>query len=276
MQKRTLNISDKEAGLTLLSFIAQILGISRKAAKTLIDDRNVFVNRRRIWIAKHALKKGDTVEITSYERRDKTSGISVLYDDNEYMIIDKRPGIVSNGENSVETLLRIEHQIPALLSVHRLDRDTSGCLLMAKNSKAFNEAVHLFKTRQVDKTYHVIASGGILPKEQTIREPIQGKPAATLIKIVDSNRDASHVQAHIKTGRTHQIRKHLAFIGSHVIGDRQYGTSRKVDKKAMQANRQMLHASALRFKHPFTGREVRARAPLPGDFRKCLKLYNLS
>ncbi|OVE75694.1 hypothetical protein BVX97_03785 [bacterium E08(2017)] len=163
----------------------------------------------------------------------------------------------------------------SLLAAHRLDKDTSGCIIVACNQKVFDNTVQVFKEHKVSKTYHAIVFGKIRLEHQTIREQIEGRDAVSSIKIIDSNKEASHISVRIKTGRTHQIRKHLSSIRNPVIGDKQYAVGRKVDENAIQVARQMLHASSISFPHPDTGRVIRAHAPLPKDFRRCLRLFKL-
>lgn len=276
MNTTKIKVAGHETGETLLSFLAGKLDISNSKAKTLLDSRDVFINKKRVWIAKHTLQSGDNVEIISRTSiPSQTKLADILFHDNYYIVVNKRPGILSNGDNSVESCMRKELNTPSILSVHRLDVDTTGCLLLAKNRQAFEKAIPLFKEHLVEKSYHAIVTGKITPAQQTIKREIDGKHAVTSIKALDTNREASHVAVKIKTGRTHQIRKHLASIKHYVLGDKHYGIGHKGDKKTMQIGRQMLHASSLKFTHPYTGKNINMRAPLPPDFRKCLKLFNL-
>jgi 23S rRNA-/tRNA-specific pseudouridylate synthase len=184
--------------------------------------------------------------------------------------------MLSNGLNSVESKLREHLRLPALVAAHRLDRDTSGCLLMAKTAQAFDNVLPLFRRHDVKKTYHVIAAGRVEESEQVITVPIDGEMAITRVRTLDVNRDASHLLVTIDTGRTHQIRKHLDHIRHPVIGDRHYGTRLAASDKSLRVGRQMLHASTIEFVHPETHRRVFAKAPLPRDFRNGLRTFNLT
>ena len=276
MKTDALKVSSKESGTTLQDFISKKLALSRNKAKQLIDNRNVFVNQRRTWMARHALKQDDIVEIVpTAETHQKNNKTVILFSDDNYIVVNKPSGILSNGANSIEEAMRSELEIKELACAHRLDRDTSGCLLMAKNIDALKKILPLFRKRLINKTYHAIAKGKVFPKSQTIRHNVDDQPAVSLLETIDSNHEASHVRVKIKTGRTHQIRKHLQHIRHHVLGDRVYGTERKSSEKNMQVSRQMLHAADLSFPHPITGKNIKAHATLPKDFRDCLRLFIL-
>ena len=263
--------------MPLIDFLAIRLSVSKRQAKDLLNTRSVFVNRRRVWMAKHELRLNDNVEVQEPEGAPVVPNrLDTLYEDDDYVIVDKRPGMLSNGLNSVESSLREHLRLPTLVAAHRLDRDTSGCLLMAKSARAFDNVLPLFRRHDVKKTYHVIAARRMDPPEQTITAPIDGELAVTHLRTLDANRDASHLQVAIDTGRTHQIRKHLDHIRHPVIGDRHYGTRSAASDKALQVGRQMLHASSIDFIHPTTHRRVFAKAPLPRDFRNALRAFNLT
>jgi 23S rRNA pseudouridine1911/1915/1917 synthase len=229
-------------------------------------------------MARHALKPGDTVEVTGGAGSRRRSGdkIDVLHEDPDFLVVDKPAGMLSNGPNSVEERVRNERGEGSLAVAHRLDRDTTGCLLVARNPAAFEDAVRLFRERRVRKTYHAIAAGRVVPPVREISEPVRGRPATTRVRTLDANSSATHLTVRMRTGRTHQIRKHLASIRNPVIGDRHYGTGGRMSPKQMAVGRQMLHASALEFEHPRTGKRIRVKAPLSRDFRRCLKAFRLT
>jgi len=272
-----MSVHPAEARTSLLDFLALRLHISKKRAKNLLNTRNVFVNRKRVWMAHHSLTNSDTVEILETSDSSTAAGpFTILFEDDDYLVVNKKPGILSNGTDSVEGRLRLQTGMPSLVVAHRLDKDTSGCLLLTKHTAAHEYVVSLFRRHRVIKTYHVIAAGRVQPKTQTIMTPLESRRAITHVITLDSNRDASHLLVRIETGRTHQIRKHLAIARYPVLGDRYYGTRFKARRKSMTVGRQMLHASTLEFKQQATGRQIRGKAPLPRDFRKCLQLYSLS
>jgi 23S rRNA pseudouridine1911/1915/1917 synthase len=276
MQMRQVKVRNDQAGSTLQDFLSGLLGLSRNRAKALLDSRQVFVNGRRIWMTRHALRPGDAVEVPIPSGAPPPPApVPVLFTNKNYVVAGKPPGRLSNGPASLETDLRRELGIASLLAVHRLDRDTSGCLLLAKGQEAFDRAVELFKQHRILKLYQVIVAGHLRGPEQTIDKPLENEPAVTHLQVLDSTPLASHVKARIETGRTHQIRKHLESIGHPVLGDKTYGTRQALPSELRHIERQMLHAATLQFESPYDGEKIRVTAPLPGDFVACLRKLGL-
>ena len=270
-------MEESEKDLTLLAFLSTRLGLSRKKAKRLLDTRNLFIHGRRVWMARHKLRPGDTVDVPDPKstRRTKTP-IKVLFEDDHCLVVNKPAGVLSNGSDSAEERLRDELQLPDLAVAHRIDRDTSGCLLVAATQQALDALVGSFRRHEVQKQYHVIVRGRLDTSNRTISSPIDGRRAVTNIRTLDGNRDASHLLVRTETGRTHQIRKHLDSLGHAVLGDRLYGLRPRSGPRKTRIGRQMLHASHLSFRHADTGRLVSVSAPLPHDFRSCLRVFRLS
>lgn len=261
---------------TLLEFLAEELGLSNRKAKAALDRRDVFVNGRRVWMARHQLQSGDRVEIVSAgSTHIEAEPGKILFRDAHYLIVDKRPGVLACGPASLELELRASLQQPDLSAVHRLDRDTTGCLMFAFTPEALDKMILLFRLRRVAKRYHVLVEGMVRERHRTIDQPIAGERSVSHVEVIGANRRASHLLVRIETGRTHQIRRHLIAIGYRVLGDRTYGVGREVEADYRDVPRQMLHASSLQFVHPFSGREVRVTAPLPADFLKCLQHFGL-
>ncbi|MCX6996269.1 MAG: RNA pseudouridine synthase [Kiritimatiellaeota bacterium] len=175
----------------------------------------------------------------------------------------------------MESALRAQGGLPALAAVHRLDRDTSGCLLFAKNARALAAAIALFGGRAVTKVYHALAAGRLPDGLREIKVPVDGQPALTRVERLDVNPRASHLKLNIETGRTHQIRKHLLAVHHPVLGDKAYGGRFQPPGLQQEIPRQMLHASVLAFTQPLTGAPVRCKAALPEDFRACLRALRL-
>ena len=276
MKTNTFVIQNRNDELSLIDYLSVKLNISRKKTKSIIDSRDVFVNRRRIWMARHQLRLGDIIEIIHTPVSINQNAIPrALFDNDSYLIINKPAGILSNGPDSVESRLRAQLNLPALTAVHRLDRDTSGCLLLAKTESAATKAISLFRNRKIKKNYHAIVRGEFRWKNYTIAIPIENRPAVTHIKTLDSNKTASLLVVHTDSGRTHQIRKHLLAVQHPVMGDRHYGTRFRESDKTLYVPRQMLHSSNIFFCDPETNCPIRATAPLPNDFRYCLKLFKL-
>lgn len=277
MPFKKYQITRRDAGQALIDVVAARTSLSRKKAKQLIDSRNVFVNGKRVWMARHILKNGDTVEIPdSIASSGKRDDFKVLFRDNDIMIVDKPLGMLSNGANSLESALRRVYGNKNLQAVHRLDRNTSGCLVFAVDADVKNAMIELFRGHEVVKIYHAVVAGMIEEKEMTLKQRIDDKTAESRVRVLDSNKLATHVSVSIDTGRTHQIRKHLHGIGHPVLGDSLYFSGEHRITRDIRAPRQMLHASKIIFKHPRADMKIRCESPLPGDFRECLKVLRLT
>lgn len=272
-------VSQFEHGRTLLDFLSEHLRVSRRRAKALLDTRAVFVNRRRIWMARHVLRSGDVVEAQTNDKPARSlvsPEVLLLFEDEHYMIVNKPAGMAVDGPRGVETAYRRQFGSGEIALVHRLDRDTSGCLILAKNRAALDAIVPLFEQRRVVKVYHVLVAG-LFPKNvRTIRKDVDGQMAVTHVMRLSANARASHLRVRIETGRTHQIRKHMAALRHPVLGDRQYATGPLKDPLLRSIPRQMLHASQIAFAHPFSGTMIQIKAPLPADFRDQLKRLRLT
>ena len=276
----------------LQDFLALKFSLSRRTAKAMIDGRSVWVNRKCVWIARFALRTGDLVEIPSQVVKGarKQSGgedarretkdvrhVRVLWSNESYLVCDKPAGVVScDDPKSVETILREQEKIPTLEAVHRLDRDTTGCLMFAKNHAAFLAAVEVFKTHKVSKVYHAVTTGSFKYAHQVIDSPIDGQPAVSKVTREGASADPSLLRIRIETGRTNQIRKHLASVRAPIVGDRVFGLKSARDPRLMQVPRQMLHASTLTLPDPLSPHdEISVHSPLPADFRATLKLFGM-
>ena len=276
----------------LQDFLALKFSLSRRTAKAMIDGRSIWVNRKCVWIARFALRTGDLVEIPSQVVKGalKQSGgedarretkdvrhVRVLWSNESYLVCDKPAGLVScDDPKSVETILREQEKIPTLEAVHRLDRDTTGCLMFAKNHAAFLAAVEVFKTHKVSKVYHAVATGSFKYAHQVIDSPIDGQPAVSKVTREGAGADASFLRIRIETGRTNQIRKHLASVRAPIVGDRVFGLKSARDPRLMRVPRQMLHASTLTLPDPLSPHdEISVHSPLPADFRATLKLFGM-
>jgi 23S rRNA pseudouridine1911/1915/1917 synthase len=255
--------------------IAEELGISKKQAQAAIDEKRVLVNGQRVWMRKHEVKENDLVEILMAERTPaQPKKIQILWQDSDYLIVNKPPFMLANAaDDSLEALLRHQEKNRNIVAVHRLDKETSGCLIFARSSEAKNAMIPMFQGKDIMKIYRAIAVGKFSPKWKEMRTDIDGYMSTTLVKLLDANRQASYLELRIETGRTHQIRRHLADKRHPVLGDKKYaGTGSEV---SLEQARQMLHAYRLIFPHPRTGETIRATAPLPSDFSRCLAQLKL-
>lgn len=255
-------------------FIRQKLQISARGAKRLLDARVVFVNGRRVWMMHHRLNAGDVVEIQQLAAAPspKLENLT-LYEDADYLIVNKPAGILANGQHSLET--QLQNQYPKIQAVHRIDRDTSGCLIFAKSPAAFAAIVPLFRAGAVQKSYAAIVIGPYPAKVRKITDPLDGQTAISFVTPVKISANASYLNISIVTGRTHQIRRHLTALGCPIAGDKNYGGSKELPPLLRKIPRQLLHAQRVALISPSSGKTIEATAPLPQDFEEWLGKLNL-
>lgn len=276
MIKDSFQVKPHEDGNTLLEVLSERLRCSKKQAKAMLDGKQVLVNGKRIWMAKHPLKAKDQIEVIRSEAT-ATKKIEVLKKSGGILVVNKPAGLVTNDSaKSLEVRLQRELRNPEICAVHRLDRETSGCVIFAKNAAAKAEMIPIFKDQQVVKIYRAIVNGRVSDQLQTITRDIDGESATTLVNVLDRSRLASYLELRIKTGRTHQIRKHLAAVRHPVLGDKGYAGSKGLADILRTLPRQMLHAYHLVL--PIPGKPdkpLRVTAPVPDDFRETLKALRL-
>ena len=316
---RTLELEVQETGagarLDLWLAKARIAGLSRNRLQKLIDDGRVQVNRRP---AKSSLrlKSGDKVVLEVPPRRGtllkaEPQPLAVVYEDDAVLVLDKPPGMVVHpgaGVQSGTLVNALLHHAPAIAAVggegrpgivHRLDRDTSGLLVVAKTEEAYQALVEALRQRTVRRVYQAIVWGDPGPSSGVIDLPIgrdakdrrrmavvrgpSGKLARTHWQVLERFGLASLLEARLETGRTHQIRVHLAAVRHPVVGDPSYGgrvrkmlSLRQSERSLADALlrlllRQALHAAELEFVHPVTGQRLHFRSELPLDFREALE-----
>ena len=218
--------------------------------------------------------------------------LSIVYEDADVIVVDKPAGMVVHpapGHPRGTLANALVAHVPGISVggsqrpgiVHRLDKDTSGLIVAAKTDRGRTALVTQWESRSVEKTYLTLVSGSLEDEEATIDAPIgrdpknrqrmavvrSGRPAVTHFCVVERFPDTTLLEVSIETGRTHQIRVHLAFIGHPIVGDQLYGRARPTDPRL---ERQFLHASALGFRLP-DGGALRLEAPLPEDLQAVLK-----
>ena len=284
------------AGLRLDKFVgARCPELSRTHAQQLIQDGFITVNSNT---AKSSLKlnPGDKIEVVippepAPHLEAENIPLKIVYEDADLLVIDKPAGLAVHpapGHPSHTLVNALLHYLPSLAEdadnlrpgiVHRLDKDTSGLLVVAKNRLAQANLSQQFKDRVVKKTYITLVNGKLTPEKGFIEAAIgrdpshrqrmaivnEGREARTEYRVIRHIGDYSLLEIKPETGRTHQIRVHLAAIGFPVVGDATYGL------KSPHLPRQFLHASKIAFRLPSTGTTVEFESPLPADLEQILQ-----
>jgi len=279
--------------------------VSRGAIKRLIEEGHIRVNGQ-IVKPTHTPRAGDEVQVHWPEARPARAQpeeipLDILYEDECLLVLNKPPGLVVHpaAGNEEHTLVNaLLHHCKGELSgiggvarpgiVHRLDKETSGCLVVAKRDETHVALSTQFAGRTVEKVYHAILCGELPREEGQIRAAIArhsshrkrmavndelGREARTSYRVLERLRNATLTEAVLHTGRTHQIRVHFQFLGYPLLGDLTYGNRRNHKLEELtgySAPRVMLHAFRLAFIHPRSGKRVSFEAPLPEDFLDAL------
>jgi 23S rRNA pseudouridine1911/1915/1917 synthase len=290
---------------------SQFPTLSRGAIQRLIAQGDVRVNGHLVK-ATHSPRAGERIEIHWPEARAASAQpqeipLGILFEDECLLVINKPPDRVvhpSAGHEEGTLVNALLYHCAGQLSgiggvarpgiVHRLDKETSGCLVVAKNDATHLALSTQFAGREVDKIYHAIVCGEVTPAQGDIRAAIarhpthrkrmavtdgRGRDAWTSYRTLERLREATLVEALLHTGRTHQIRVHFKHIGFPLVGDDTYGNrpnKRLTELTGYRAPRQMLHAHKLAFKHPRSGKKLSFEAPWPEDFRDALGALRLT
>ena len=294
------------AGERLDAFVARAAeGITRSAAQRLIEDGCVRRNGKP-GKKNDKLNMGDEIQLTIPEPKEvdikpTQMALDIVYEDEDVLVINKPKGLVVHpaAGHQDDTLVNgLLYALGDALSgingelrpgiVHRIDKDTSGLLAVAKNDLAHTVLASQLKDHTMARTYEAIVCGSFREDSGTVDAPIgrhptdrkkmcvtdrNSKNAVTHWEVVTRYRGYTHIRCHLETGRTHQIRVHMAHIGHPILGDTVYGHK----KTELGQDSQCLHAGALCFRHPRDGRPVMVFAPLPEYFQKVLeKLEKIS
>ncbi len=272
--------------------------LTRTAVQRMIEEGNIVVNDKKQKVA-YKIACGDIINIEKVEAKPielkaQDIPIEIIYEDKDIIVVNKPKGMVvhpANGNpdgtlvNAImsickDSLSGIGGEIrPGI--VHRLDKDTSGILIVAKNDKAHVNMSEQIKKHEVKKTYIALVRGVVKENEATIDMPIgrsnsdrkkmavtkNGRNAITHIKVLKRYKKYTLLEINIETGRTHQIRVHLSHIGYPIIGDYIYSNG----KNEFGIVGQCLHAKSLEFEHPITGKKMKLEAPLPEYFQEILE-----
>lgn len=282
--------------------------VSRGAIQRLIEGGYVLVNGRTVK-ATHRPRAGEEIQVRWPEPRPAEAlpeemPLSVLYEDEALLVINKPAGLVVHpaaGHESSTLVNALLHHCRGQLSgiggvarpgiVHRLDKDTSGCLVVAKSDATHLALSAQFASRKVEKFYQALVCGEVPRDRGDIRASIArhsshrkcmavdeefGREAHTSYTVLERLQGATLVEARLHTGRTHQIRVHFKFLGYPLVGDHVYGQRQNIrlaDLNDYEAPRQMLHAHRLGFVHPRTATRLDFTAPLPNDFLDALSVF---
>ncbi len=291
-------ISDAAGERLDKALAAHFAALSRVQVQNLIHDGRVMVNDRPVK-ASHRLEGGETIRVqlpaveTDQEAKAETIPLVILYEDDQVAVVDKPAGMVVHpalGHTSGTLVNAVLARWPGIATfsepdragiVHRLDKETSGVILIAKTAEALEQLRAQFKTRAVKKHYIALVEGMPQTPEGLIDAPIgrdpqqrkrmavsrDGREASTEYRVRETYAYHSLLDVYPQSGRTHQIRVHLAFIGCPVVGDNVYGPR----KQRIKMKRYFLHAAAITFIQPATGETLSVESPLPASLRNVLE-----
>ena len=303
MTTDTWKIPDEAVGERLDRFAAQMSGLTRSAVQSLADDGAVTVNGKKA-PKNYRLRSGDEVAVavpepTVYETKPENIPLDIVYEDADLLVVNKPKGMVvhpaaGNYDGTlVNALLYHCHDLSGINGVlrpgivHRIDKDTSGLLIVAKNDRAHQGLAEQIKVHSFTRIYEAIVYGRLRDDSGTVNAPIgrhptkrkqmavtpvNSKPAVTHYEVIaryDGNTKHgafTHVRLRLETGRTHQIRVHMASIGHPVVGDAVYGP----DAYQKELRGQCLHARTIGFVHPVTGAYLEFTSDLPPYFKDFL------
>lgn len=300
MQEQIFSITDEACNIRIDRFLAEKLpDISRSYIQKLIKEQQIFVNDKPIK-ANYKTTLNDTIrmvipDLTEPDIVPEDIPLDILYEDADILIVNKPKGMVvhpSAGHYSGTLVNALMYYCKDDLSgingvmrpgiVHRIDMDTTGSLLVCKNDSAHQKMAEQLKTHDIKRIYHAIVHGVIREDEGTIEGPIgrhpidrkkmainqkNGKPAITHYRVLQRFSNFTYVECQLETGRTHQIRVHMASIHHPLLGDAVYGPA----KCPFKLQGQTLHAKILGIHHPVTGEYLEIDAPLPDYFQKLLE-----
>lgn len=295
MDKLKLEVNIDEEGMRIDKLLSlKMKDVSRSHIQNIIDGKNVSINDKAVK-SSYKAKDGDIITVTipeavelSVEPQDIK--INIIYEDNDVIVVDKEQGMVVHpapGNYSgtlVNALLYHCKDLSGINGiirpgiVHRIDKDTSGILVIAKNDFAHTKLAEQFKEHSINREYIALVEGSMKTEEGTIDQPLgrnprdrmkyavvrDGKRAVTHYKLIENYSQNALVKCKLETGRTHQIRVHMAFIHHPLVGDLVYGFK----KQKIKGNGQYLHAARLGFIHPTKGEYMEFNSELPDYFKK--------
>lgn len=285
---------------------SRFVAVSRESIRRLIEQGEIKVNGRKVKPS-HRPVCGENIEVhwpapKSLDVQPEEIPLQILHEDESLLVLDKDSGLVIHpaAGHEAHTLVNgLLHHCRGELSgiggvarpgiVHRLDKETSGCLVVAKTDLAHIGLAKQFEERKIEKVYEALVCGHLVNQQGDIRAAIarhpshrkrmavtegQGREAWTTYRVLDSLNGVDHVEALLHTGRTHQIRVHFQHLGNPVAGDSLYGNrqnTRLHELTGCVVPRVMLHARTLGFTHPRTNQRMMFNAPLPADFQAAIQ-----
>lgn len=305
-RRRIVSVMPQDAGQRLDRYLTTVLSdLSRTAVQQLIASGTVLVNGKKSK-AGYLLREGDEIQLSSItpapdagSARPRAMPLDIVYEDQDLLVVNKLAGMVVHpapghrDDTLVNALLAYEPSLQQadeslrLGIVHRLDKDTSGLIIVAKNARAQAALVEQMQHHAIIKRYLALVDGNVALDQGSIDAPIGRDPrhrqqmaitavgsreARTHFKVLERYARHTLLLLELETGRTHQIRLHLKAIGHPVVGDPVYGSGSVFKRAPLQ--RQFLHACQLRFTHPFTGETIELEAPLPADLQAVLEQKN--
>lgn len=278
--------------MRLDEYIKTKYDMSRSKAQKLNDDNLILVNgehKNNSYIVedKDVIELIENKEYVPSKFKGENIPLDIVYEDEDIVIINKASGMVvhpasGNYENTLVNALIYRYNLDDTNVrsgiVHRIDKDTSGLVIVAKNDKTLELLTEMFKNKEIKKTYLAIVDGVINNKSGTINAPItrdvkdrkkmmvgkDGKNSITHFYVLKTFKNNTYLSLNLETGRTHQIRVHMAYIGHPITNDKVYG-------KENTSFGQYLHASKLEFIHPITKKKIRVETELPEEFQEKLK-----
>jgi len=300
VESRSLPVPDGLAGERADAAIARLLGFSRTFAAEVIDAGGALLDGATL-VKSDRLSAGGWLEVSWMPKSEPTivptlvPGFAIVYDDDDLVVIDKPVGVAAHpavgwdGPTVLGALAGAGFRVSTSGAaeragiVHRLDVGTSGLMVVAKSERAYTELKRQFHDREVDKIYHAVVQGHPDPFSGTIDAPIGrhpssswkfavtagGKPSVTHYETLEAMRAATLLEIHLETGRTHQIRVHMAAQRHPCVGDLLYGAD-PVLAARVGLERQWLHAMRLGFRHPATGERVDFETEYPADLQHAL------
>ena len=297
-------VQPDDAGTRLDQFASKCAELTRSAAARLIEEGAVTVNSKAV-AKNYKVAAGDAVEITlpepePAEALPENIPLDIVYEDEDIIVINKPSGMVvhpANGNESGTLVNALLYHCKDSLSgingvirpgiVHRIDKDTSGLLVVAKNDEAHVFLSSLLKDHGIKRVYHAVLVGHLRERTGTVNAPIArhpidrkkmavvagGKEAITHYEVISEYPSFTYAKMELETGRTHQIRVHMSYIGHPIMGDTTYGGGKTQLERANASllNGQMLHAKILSFPHPKTGEIVTFECELPDNFKTMLE-----